>query len=201
VTNGVYTTGSYADPSWIVSLSGGKITGTVASALAAGTATTAGTASNATALGGVAASSYARLDIGNAFTGNQSVTGNVSVSGNSATTGTVTIGGGTPITEHLSVLVNPSFPALRASTCATARFRLAGAADGDTIALGVPNERMMGGSNLIYTAWVSASGTVTVQVCNVAGGPQMIAASGSIRIDLWKHTAGAQMLPIAASSP
>jgi len=27
VTNGVYTTGSYADPSWITSLSGSKITG------------------------------------------------------------------------------------------------------------------------------------------------------------------------------
>lgn len=29
VTNGVYTTGSYADPSWITSLSGTKLTGTV----------------------------------------------------------------------------------------------------------------------------------------------------------------------------
>ena len=29
VTNGVYTTGSYADPSWITSLAGSKITGTI----------------------------------------------------------------------------------------------------------------------------------------------------------------------------
>jgi hypothetical protein len=71
VANGVYTTGSYADPSWITALSGGKITGTVASAAAAATAT------NATALGGVAAGNYARLDIGNSFTGNQSVAGNL----------------------------------------------------------------------------------------------------------------------------
>jgi uncharacterized repeat protein (TIGR03803 family) len=42
VTNGVYMTGLYADPSWITSLSAGKITGTVASAAVAGTATTAG---------------------------------------------------------------------------------------------------------------------------------------------------------------
>src|SRR5208282_4875186 len=43
-----------------------------------GPATTAG---NATNLGGVAASNYARLDIGNSFNGNQSITGNVSVTG------------------------------------------------------------------------------------------------------------------------
>ena len=29
VTNGVYTTGSYADPTWITSLAGSKITGTI----------------------------------------------------------------------------------------------------------------------------------------------------------------------------
>ncbi len=38
VTNGVYTTGSYADPSWITSLAGAKITGSVASALTANSA-------------------------------------------------------------------------------------------------------------------------------------------------------------------
>jgi hypothetical protein len=29
VTNGVYTTGSYADPAWITSLAGSKISGTI----------------------------------------------------------------------------------------------------------------------------------------------------------------------------
>ena len=38
VTNGVYTTGSYIDPSWITSINGSKLTGTItANALAAGT--------------------------------------------------------------------------------------------------------------------------------------------------------------------
>jgi VCBS repeat protein/FG-GAP repeat protein len=102
--------------------------------------------------------------------------------------GGVIIGGGTGITKHISILVNPSFPALKSGTCATASFTLTGAADGDTIALGVPNARMTGGGNLIYTAWVSASNTVTVQGCNVnASSPQKTAGSGSIRVDLWKH--------------
>ena len=41
VTNGVYTSGSYADPAWITSLSGSKITGTVS-----GTISNATTAAN-----------------------------------------------------------------------------------------------------------------------------------------------------------
>jgi hypothetical protein len=91
----------------------GSITGNAATATLAVNATSAGTVANALDLGGVVATNYARLDIGNSFSGNQAVTGNVSVTGNSSTTGTVTIGsGGTPIVEHLSVLVNPSIPAL-----------------------------------------------------------------------------------------
>jgi len=141
----------------------------------AATATTAASATNAAALGGVAAASFARLDINNTFAGNQSVNG------------TVTIGsGGTAITEHVSILENPKFPALKTGVCASANFTLTGAADGDTIALGVPNERMTGGGILIYTAWVSASNQVTLQGCNV-GTSQKSAGTGSIRIDLWKH--------------
>jgi hypothetical protein len=42
-------------------------------------------------------------------------------------------------------------------------FTFAGASDGDTTALGVPNARMSGGGNLVYTAWVSAANTITVR--------------------------------------
>ena len=43
VTNGVYTTGSYANPSWITSLDGSKVTGTVANATNSVNAATADT--------------------------------------------------------------------------------------------------------------------------------------------------------------
>jgi hypothetical protein len=62
--------------------------------------------------------------------------------------GALTIGGGTAITEHLSTTFNPSFLALKPSTCATANFALTGASDGDTLALGVPSARM-GGCQLL----------------------------------------------------
>ena len=168
------------------------------SASQGGPATSALLSGNSTALGGIAAGNYARLDIGNTFAGNQSVTGNVSVTGSESVggnlsvtvsaTGSLTIGGGTAITEHISVLVDPSFVALKPGACATQNFTLTGAADGDTIALGVPNARMAGGGNLIYTAWVSAADTITVQACNAnANSPQKTAGTGSIRVDLWKH--------------
>ena len=159
-----------------------NISGTAASAV---NATNAGNASN---LGGVAASNYARLDIGNNLSGNQSVTGNVSASGNLSSGGSTTIGGGTPIVEHLSATFSPSFPALKPSTCATANFTVTGASDGDTLALGVPNARTSGGGTIVHFAWVSAANTVTVRACNIdSNAPQKTAGSGVIRVDLWKH--------------
>jgi hypothetical protein len=71
-----------------ISITGNAATATTATtatsaatAASAATATSAATASNALALGGVVAGDYARLDIGNSFTGNQSVSGNVSATG------------------------------------------------------------------------------------------------------------------------
>ena len=160
-----------------------SILGNAATATSAMTATLANSAldaTNADNLGGVPAASFARLDIGNAFTGNQSVTGNDTIAGS------VSIGNGTAITQHLSALFNPSFPALSKGTCATASFPYNGVNDGDTTALGVPNARAAGPGNFVYTAWASSANTITIQGCNV-GTSQKNAGSGSIRVDVWKH--------------
>jgi hypothetical protein len=69
-----------------------SISGNAATATTAATASSATTASNALSLGGVAAANYARLDIANSFTGNQSVTGNVSATG-SVSGGTASFSG------------------------------------------------------------------------------------------------------------
>jgi hypothetical protein len=159
--------------------------GPAITALTADSAIIAGTAALATnslSLGGISAADFARLNIGNGFTGNQSVAGNLS------TTGSVTIGGGTPIVEHLSLTFKPSFAALQAGACSSANFTFAGASDGNTIALGVPNERMTGGGILLYTAWVSAANTITIRACNISPSvPQTTPGSGAIRVDVWKH--------------
>ena len=161
-----------------------SILGNAATATNAITATLAKSAldaTNADNLGGVPAASFARLDIGNAFTGNQSVNGNETLAGS------VSIGNGTAITKHLSALFNPSFPVLGKGTCATASFAYNGVSDGDTTALGVPNARAAGPGNFVYTAWASAANTITIQGCNVSGTNQTTAGSGSIRVDVWKH--------------
>ncbi len=114
--------------------------------------------------------------------------GSINTSGTLTTAGSVTIGSGTAITKHLSIQVNPTFAALKPTTCATANFTLTGAVDGDTIALGVANARMLGGGILNYFAWVSAADTITLRACNIdPNNPQKTAGSGVIRIDLWKH--------------
>lgn len=73
VTNGVYTTGSYADPAWVTSLAGSKITGTVANATAATTATTASTAA-AVGINGVSTSSITDASVTAAKLANTAVT-------------------------------------------------------------------------------------------------------------------------------
>lgn len=152
-----------------------------------------GSAANALALGGVGPAGYIQNNSGPAQTanldisGNAGIGGNASVTGNLATNGTLTLSAtGTPITGHFSILVNPIFPVLKGGACARANFGLGGAADGDTIALGVPSGRMTSNATVIYTAWVSAPNTVTVQACDILG-TQKTAGTGSIRIDLWKH--------------
>jgi hypothetical protein len=146
-------------------------------------------AANSAQLGGVPATNYARLDVGNAFSGNQTVTGNIAASGTVAVATSLIVGSGTAITEHISILVNPTLPALAPLKCAAAHFSLVGAADDDTIALGIPNGRMTGGPNVIlnYSVWVSAANAVTLQACNLGGSAQKTTTFGAIRIDIWKH--------------
>ena len=150
-----------------------------------------GAASNALMLGGLLpnafqpAGSYATTGA-NLFSGNQSVTGNVSITGNSSTTGTTTLGSsGTPIVEHLSKTFTPTFTLSGGAVCASEAFPFSGARDGNTVALGVPNERMTA-TDLIYTAWVSSANKVTIRVCAFSGAPANF-GSGAIRVDIWQH--------------
>jgi uncharacterized repeat protein (TIGR03803 family) len=156
----------------------------------AGSSSQGGPASNALLLGGFPAStfqpagSYATTGA-NLFTGNQSITGSLSTTGNSATSGTTTMGpSGTPIVQHLSMTFNPTFPAPK-NSCTSQSFTFPGASDGNTVALGIPNERMTA-ADLIYTAWVSAPNTVTIRACAFTTKPTS-AGSGAIRVDIWQH--------------
>jgi hypothetical protein len=87
VTNGVYTSGNYADPAWITSLSAAKISGTVGSASSA-TNSTNSTFVNVTATG--ADATYFLAFAGSQTTGQQSIyvdnsSGSYNPSSNTAT--------------------------------------------------------------------------------------------------------------------
>jgi hypothetical protein len=173
---------------------------------------TAGTATNALSLGSVRAGNYARLDIGNIFSASQTINSNLGVNGTiNALALNVGVGGivvnpgnlfvfgslnslgllqigssGTPIVKHLSQTPNITVPAIVPNQCATlSPVTFPGASDGDTIALGVKNALTSGG-NLTYFAWVSATDTITIKVCNPHGTTNS-ALSGAIRVDIWKH--------------
>lgn len=79
VTNGVYTTGSYADPAWITSLAGSKITGNISGQ--------AGSVANA-----LTAGTGISYSVGTTYDGSTAITIN-----NSAPDQTVTLTGGTGI--------------------------------------------------------------------------------------------------------
>jgi hypothetical protein len=106
--------------------------------------------------------------------------------GDVATSGSVTIGtGGTPITEHLSMLfANVAFNTkMPPATCTVWSPVIASAADGDTIAVGMSSSLMS--ANILFSAWAS-NGSVSVRICNPTGSPTTV-GSGNVRIDVWKH--------------
>jgi 6-phosphogluconolactonase (cycloisomerase 2 family) len=278
---------------------GSGLTGVVAQtantanyASTAGTTSSATFATNAAALGGVAAGSFARLDLGNSFNGNQSVNGNVNAAGSiSATSATlngpfssgltaalnasgilipstggatstlgfssyplqfwassfssnsvpnprfnqifqliaeptgnnspnpsatlnlqfistdfppppsgfamqetgfsitgqggVTIGGGTNITRHLSVLSQAVTFNIKMTpgTCTVWSTSIQAASDGDTVAVSLGSSLMSG--NVVFSAWAN-NGSVSVRICNPTSAPTTL-GTGNIRVDLWKH--------------
>jgi len=103
VTNGVYTTGSYANPSWITSLAGSKITGDIAGN--AGSATRLATARN---INGVAFDGTAAISVNlnNSVTFNNTGTGSTSGS---------TFNGGTGLTVSYNTIGAPSTTGANAS--------------------------------------------------------------------------------------
>lgn len=93
----------------------------------------------------------------------------------------------TTITNWLSATATIDYGALSASTCTFATMTLNGAADGDDIALGVPNALASIGG-LSVTGFVSSNNTVTISACCVTvGACSLDAPSVTVRATIWKH--------------
>jgi hypothetical protein len=146
-----------------------------------GTAAAATNANNSSNLNGVPGTSYARLDVNNSFTGNESIAG------------TLSIGGGNSIRQYRSATFPVTVAALAPTSCDPVRLIVINGLvnDGDTLVLGVANSlinpAMTGAGVLNYRAWINGQ-AIALQVCNLnPNGPKSNAVSGMLTFDVWKH--------------
>lgn len=118
-------------------------------------------------------------------------TGNAYFGGTATSTfssaGALTIAGGTAITKHLSATASLDFPVIGASSCQSLTIAVTGAADGDTVSLGVPTALANASSTFAITGFVSAANTVTARVCQVAASASSDPAAATVRADVWQH--------------
>jgi hypothetical protein len=100
--------------------------------------------------------------------------------------GAATIGGGTAITRHISVSTSLAFPEFKRGSCNTLTVTATGAADGDSVALGIPNA-LASIDEITWFGWVSAPGIVSVRGCNVSNETVPAPPAVSVRVDVWQH--------------
>ncbi|MCK4386713.1 MAG: hypothetical protein KAV41_01350 [Candidatus Pacebacteria bacterium] len=196
-------TGVTIDATGKVQINGAlELNGFATTTAASGNIATAGT------LTVVGNSTLASADIGGAYTVNSGTgvtidaTGNLQMNGalelngfatttaangNIATDGSLIIGGGTAIVKHLSNSATLDFPLVGANSCEVLTIAVTGAADGDVVTLGIPNNIISASSTLTAVGWVSTGGTVTVRLCQVAALDTDDIPSGTVIADVWQH--------------
>jgi hypothetical protein len=107
---------------------------------------------------------------------------NLYVSG-TASVGSLSIGGGTTITKHLSAATTWDPASISNNTSTSTTVSVTGAHIGDTVSVGfnqaVPADALLVGS-------VTATGTVTVTLFNNTGGALNL-DPGTLRADVWQH--------------
>jgi len=79
----------------------------------------------------------------------------------------VVVGGGAALKKVLSATASVDFTALAAGTCETFDVTVTGAADGDSVSLGVPAAAWATTEYATIQGFVSATNTVTVKRCNL----------------------------------
>jgi hypothetical protein len=100
--------------------------------------------------------------------------------------GAVTIGGGTPITQHVSTTATLAFAGISRHSCETLSVAVNGAAEGDSVALGMPNA--LGSlEGVTWFGWVSGPGVVSIRGCNATRERVPAPPAANIRVDVWQH--------------
>jgi hypothetical protein len=95
-------------------------------------------------------------------------------------------GGSAPIVDHLTATAALDFGVTSAQSSSDLTITVTGAADGDTVSLGVPNGAHAA-TNSCFTAWVISTDTVNVRFNNYSTGSLNPGNTGTFRVDVWKH--------------
>lgn len=155
VTNGVYTNGSYADPAWITSISGAKVSGAIG-----GNAATASALATARTINGVSFNGTANISVNV----NNNLTFNNTGSG--AASGT-TFNGGTATTISYNTVGAPS---------------TAGAGATGTWGISISGAAASAGTATSATSATSASQLVTTNFTIQQVGAELVFFNGATRI-------------------
>jgi hypothetical protein len=101
------------------------------------------------------------------------------------TTGALKIGS-TTIQKHLSATASLDFAAWSGTDCQEKTIRALGAADGDTVVLGIPNA-LASVAGVTWSGWVSGIDAVTVRGCKITAGASFDPGAATVRVDVWHH--------------
>ncbi len=105
------------------------------------------------------------------------------VHGDVAVDGTFSIAGGTPIGGHVSATVAWDPPLIPAGQTASSQLTIAGADQGDPLAVGFSIALAPG---VLLTATMAAPNVAYVTMANLGGVP-IDPITGTLRVDAWKH--------------
>jgi len=94
----------------------------------------------------------------------------------------VQVGGGTALKKVLSATAAVDFTALAAGACETFNVTVTGAADGDSVAIGVPAAGWATTEYATIEGFVSASNTVTVKRCNLTNATTALSNPASVTV-------------------
>lgn len=108
--------------------------------------------------------------------------GNTTVTGTAAVSSTLSIGGGAAIAKVLTGTASVDFTDLAAGTCETFNVTVTGAANGDSVALGVPAAAWATTEYATIQGFVSATNTVTIKRCNLTNATTALSDPAAVTV-------------------
>jgi hypothetical protein len=112
----------------------------------------------------------------------------INVNGSNGTTSVskLSVGEGPPITKYLSSTASLKFSTWRGGDCQDRTIAVPGAAEGDTVTLGLPNA-LASISGVNWFGWVSAANTISVRGCKITAGASIDPPAAVVRAGMFQH--------------